>query len=65
LKHPDLEVRIVWSFSLRLYSLKNLGADEESEVGEDCGELEVELEVELMAELDGEKLWKDEKFWFR
>jgi hypothetical protein len=40
--------------------LKNLGVDDENEVGEDWGELEVELE----AELDGEKLWKDEKFWF-
>ncbi len=61
MKHPDLEAWIAWSFSLRLYSLKNLGADDENEVGEDWGELEVELE----AELDGEKLWKDEKFWFR
>ena len=40
--------------------MKNLGVDDENEVGEDCGELEVELEVEL----DAEKLWKDEKFWF-
>ncbi len=62
MKHPDLEAWIVWSFSLRLYSLKNLGVDDENEVGEDWGELEVELELE--AELDEEKLWKDEKFWF-
>ncbi len=61
MKHPDLEAWIVWSFSLRFNSLKNLGVDEVSEIGEDWGELEVELEVEL----DAEKLWKDEKFWFR
>ena len=50
-KNPDLAASIVLRFSFRMISLlKNLGDDDENEVGDDCGELEVELVVELEGE---------------